>query len=311
MTLLRGSRPGRITLIVFRGRSRWPSIAVKVATKAEHFWALEREARSLKLVSRDLNDSIGASAPRHLGSLRTPKYSLLATTAVRGRRAELPSLTKSRSSRSDRHRLGRHIGGVRLWSRELRQAIPSNRQRTGLDVANRLHRYLEIETLPPLMAERLAEIAGEVGQITHKWNAQWQHGDVAPGNVLWFRGGVRLVDWEAASPYHDPWRDDAYLILSLARNIQNTSELGSSAALKLALDTESWVGRILASSYTEDWPHPLPIHRALVAVAVEHALMAHALKGSPNIWQEVVGTLVSDEEIRSSCDWLFRGVRSI
>lgn len=306
LSVLVGRRPGRSTLMVFRGRERWPSIVVKLATTEEGARHLPREARVLDLAERELEGFLDHPPPRHLDLLEEPELTALAITAVRGRRASLPDLTPAVPRWGDKRRLQSHLEGVRDWSRSLSKAGRSNRQpRDGQFIATRIQRFALLGDLAPELRERLEEFAHALQASNAQWTPLWQHGDVASGNVLWHRRRVRLVDWEAASPTHDPWRDDAYLILSLARAAQRTMRTSSiGAALVGALSSRSWAGRILASSYREYWPHPIPIGWAVLATTIEHAMEEEEHRAASAVWRGFAIDLVSSDQLRSRCDWL-------
>lgn len=310
LSVLMGRHPGRSTIIVFRGRERWPRIVVKLATDEEGATRLTREAGVLDHINRELQEFLDHPLPRHLGLLNESHLAALATTALRGRRATLPDLTVSEPKRNDRRRLQYHIDAVREWSRSLSQARTSVQQprHTGY-AAHRIQRFIDLSNPAKKTRGRLERLSAAMEASDARWLPCWQHGDVASGNVLWHRGRMRLVDWEAASPTHDPWRDDAYLILSLARAAQRT--MGSSSvspAFLGPLGSGSWPGRILESNYREFWPHPIPVGWAVVATTIENALKREKYGTTNAVWRNLAIDLVSDDRLRTKCNWLVPGL---
>jgi len=306
LAVLGGHRPGRATLMVFRGRERWPSIAVKLVTTPEDATHLSREAKSLDLANRELAGLMALPPPRHLGSIHERQFAALAITTVRGTRANLPDLTKPKPTRRDVRSLKSHVHAVRHWSRSLREAtVSDSATRDGRHLVDRIHRFIDLGDLPDDVIPRFQSLAVAMGRYPAKWSPRWQHGDVAPGNVLWRRGGIRLVDWEAASPSHDPWRDDSYLILSLARAAQHETAAPSvAAALRTTFGSGRWAGQVAESSYREDWPHPIPVSWAVMATTVEHALEGEEYGTTTSFWRDLAVDLLVDEELREMCKWL-------
>lgn len=305
LTVLMGTRPGRLTLVVFRRRERLPNLVVKLTTN-ENATHLTREARVLDLAQSELGRLVNQPLPRQLGFIQEPQLAALAITALRGHRAKLPDLTMSEARRNDRRRLQSHVDMVRDWSRSLREAgISDQLPRDGQFVAGRIERFIVLGKVGPKASDRLERLAEAMRASGVRWSPCWQHGDVAPGNVLWHRRRIRLVDWEAASPSHEPWRDDAYLILSLARVAQRAMGAASvSAAFQGPLASRSWAGRILASSYREEWPHPIPIGWAVIATVIEHALEREESDTTTATWRDLAVDLLCDDQFRATCNWL-------
>lgn len=306
VSVLLGRRPGRSTIFVFRGRDRWPQIVVKLATNEESATQLTREGRSLDLAHRELNGLLEQPLPRHLGSTQKPGLAVLATTALRGRRAMLPDLTWSLPRLGNRRQLRSHIDAVRAWSHSLSRVDGSDHiKRDGRHLADRIQRFTELGDVSDPVRERLESLAKVISASGLQWSPRWQHGDVAPGNVLWHKGRIRLVDWEAASPMHDPWRDDVYLILSLARVVQHRLKVSTvREAFLSALGSKDWGGRVLADSYREDWPYPIPIGWAVLMTTIEHALEREEYGIATAFWRDLAIDLVSDDDLRATCDWL-------
>jgi hypothetical protein len=306
VAVLNGRRPGRATLIVFRGGQRTPSIVVKLVTRLEDAGHISREARSLELANSQLVGLLDPPPPRLLGSTHQPGLAALAITAVPGRRSKLPDLAKAKPSRSDVHAVRRHIDSVRSWTRSLREVeMPEQPMRDGQQLADRVHRFIELGGLPAAVVPRIQHLAIAMEQMPVKWSPHWQHGDVAPGNVLWHKGRIRLVDWEAASPAHDPWRDDAYLLLSLGRATQHETGVSSvGSAIRAAFGSQSWAGRVAESSYRESWPHPIPVGWALISTTIEHALEREEYGATTPFWRDLAVDLLFDQDLRDSCGWL-------
>jgi hypothetical protein len=306
VSVLLGRRPGRSILFVFRGRDRWPQIVVKIATNEESARQLSREGRSLDRAKRELNGLLIQPLPRHLGSIQEPGVGVLATTALRGQRATLPDFTNSSPGWSDRRYLKSHIDAVRAWSRTLAKiGRPDTLKRDTHHSAERIERFIVLGNLSDPARVGFESLANAIARSGVSWSPRWQHGDIAPGNVLWHKGNIRLVDWEASSPEHDPWRDDAYLTLSLARLAQHRLNLSTvSDALQSALGSEDWAGRALADSYQVDWPHPIPIGWAMLTTTVEHALEREEYGTTTPYWRDLAIDLVCNDDLRATCEWL-------
>ena len=306
LAVLGGHRPGRATLMIFRGHERWPSIAVKLVTTPEDATHLSREARSLDLANRQLADLLALPPPQYLGLIREQQFAALAITAVPGRRANLPDLTKPKPTHRDVRALKSHVRAVRYWSHSLREATnPDQATRDGQHLADRIHRFIDLGDLSIDVVPRFQSLAVAMGRCPARWSPRWQHGDVASGNVLWRKGGIRLVDWEAASPAHDPWRDDAYLLLSLARAAQHETGAPSvAAALKTAFGSGRWAGQVAQSSYRETWAHPIPVGWAVMATTIEHALEGEECGTTTAFWRDLAVDLLVDEELGEVCGWL-------
>jgi hypothetical protein len=100
----------------------------------------------------------------------------------------------------------------------------------------------------------------------------WQHGDLAPGNVLLSRSGAQLIDWEHASPAHYPWHDAAYLalVLSLIAAYQTGSSV--SVAFDALYREDSWGGKLVRERIAEYWDSAAPIGKAITITAVDVAI---------------------------------------
>ncbi len=307
VSALWGHRPGRATLLVSHRGRRAPRIVVKLASRDIDPGHLLREHHALRTAAQDLPPDVTDTMPQSLGLYEDDDMVAFAMTAVEGRRSTVPALTSSRPSRRDRHRLERHVAEVRAWSARLREVSPSREMVALADsrIGDSLRIRPEPDTVAPAGRHRLRDILESRDLGTLRWEPVWQHGDVAVGNVLRFRGGVHLVDWETARHDHMPWRDDAHLLLSFARDAQRS--LGSdriATAMPRMLAPTTWGGQLLAGLYRERWPHPVPLGTALLLTALDCARPDVLGPDVARHWAQLAVDLTSDEVLRRSCPWL-------
>jgi hypothetical protein len=301
-----GGREGRVNLIFVDRRGRRARIVVKVGTRVANAGHVLRERDALGLAHTCLPLDITAGIPVPLELYDDGQVTALAMTALPGTVVRLPDLTRNRPRRQDAVRLAAHVRAVRGWSRRLAGAGAAcgptllNETRIGLAI----EALLSSGSVPPAPRSCLAGLHASLG-ASFGWEPVWQHGDVASGNALYHRGGIRFVDWEAARATHMPWLDDTYLILSLARSAQRS--LGTptvSSAMRQVLRRSSWCGDVLRSIYDDDWPHPIPLGMALLLTAIEQTRLPDESVDPASTWIRLVIDLLSDDELRRDCDWL-------
>ena len=300
--ILLGGRPGRASIVYADRGGQRPRVVVKVADPKVAGANIRREASALREAHAALPPEVTSAMPHPLGTLERERFVALAMSAVLGSRARLPSLVQQRPNRRDERLLVSHVRSVRSWSRRLAAASTeaTSIQLESSSVGRWAEQFCATDFVPTAARDALSSMLAD-GALSASWPQVWQHGDVASGNVLYHRGQVRLVDWEASSSTHPPWHDDAYLLLSLARTVDRTR---TRDGLLRSLSNRSYAGSALSEVYRADWPHPVPLGLALLLTALQQAGDPDATGYTSSHWTQLAVDLLIDETLRAECEWL-------
>lgn len=301
---LKGTRQDRMTLFYFARESRSPDLVVKIAGDVGERVPAQAEFRALTQVRSALRLDAFDLAPEALGLHRGQRYSAVALTPVPGRRIALPLLTRRSPSVLERRATLAYFRMADTVSRQLGTSLSSSLQARPLGaLSDQLASFRSLGSVSDQARERLSALEQRVATATGQYTPSWQHGDVAPGNLLVSRSGPRLIDWEAAGPHHQPWFDAAYSWLTIARLTQRQgSDWSASRALAHLHGEEGWLGRRLARETQRGWDHELPHRWAATFVAVELAL-TYGQAGQA-AWSPYVEAMLTDDSVRSRCTWM-------
>lgn len=303
-TVLFGRRSYTATVMLARGNVRSPQLAIKVDWSGGPRRRLEREYQTLLLARRQLPWSISRDIPVPLAFRNSGQAQALVTTVVAGTRVTLPSLVRTPSA-AKRRRLGRHVGAVRQWSRRLAGSTMHTSGNEPRRTTRVVEAFLEHFDHGPQGLEEMHAWERALASRQGLYRGRWQHGDVAHGNALYHAGKLSFIDWEAASPNHPPWTDDAYLILSLARTCQ--AELGVdrvSTAMRRGLGAGTWAGEALKRIYAADWPYTITIADAVLHTVISQALGPDDQEALEPHWVDLAIDLLTDWSLREECCWL-------
>ena len=301
--LLKGQRQQRVTVFYFAGAARRPAVVVKVAAHATWGSPARREFEALQAVRSAASPSLADAVPMPLGLYERGAVAAVAMEAVPGNRYDLPDLTRAHTSRFAQRAVRRYLAAAATVSADLAETAATGTSQPVATLASRVSTYRAQAPLSPAADGRLAGFIQTLAATDGRYVPAWQHGDVAPGNLLLTRDGPRLIDWEAAHPEHLPWFDRAYSWLSLARLTHRRAGSWSCArALVHLFDLRGSLGADLSRGTQERWDHPIPPRWAMALTAIELALTY----GEPGVevWTPYLEALLCDEDVRDACAWL-------
>lgn len=286
-----GRRPKRIGMAIISARrhqnrkatlmlsdeSRAPQVVVKLGWDAVSCEGIAQEYRILQAAHSQIPAQFSAKIPIPLDCVDLAGDTAMFTTAVGGRLSFLPEILGPRS-RSSSTLVRRYIDRVTQWSAGLSESTrkPTSKSRNLIDEYKR--------RFPG---------HGSIALRLPKWpdECAWQHGDPAIGNVLFTRSGLKVIDWEFASPNKLPWHDAAYLLLFMATVAARQERIGPIHAFEALYQEPSWCGDLVLGSINDSWPHSIEIGPALAVTALELALELH---DPYSIWSQFVPYLLSN-----------------
>lgn len=266
----------RFALIIADGWRR-PSVVAKVAQRGVDQAEVESEFSTLRDAYEELPLRFRSQMPAPLIIEHLDSGCAMFTTAVRGARPVLPQLL-GRRERLGVASLDSYLVASLAFARDLARATASDQGAAdeSLDEFSRLHGSHRLDALRE-----------------HTQTARcWQHGDPAPGNVLMTRTGVRLIDWEHASPDHYPWHDAAYQALVLSLIAANQTDSSVTEAFDAMYLGSSWAGNLVRARVAEYWDSPVPMSEALAITAVDVAIRRQR---SP-VWGDLARHLLSRDQ---------------
>lgn len=260
----------RVTVFVVPAGESVPRICVKASqTPADRSLLNEFQ------VLRRLHSSPGAEhsapvVPSALGCYHDEAGTLVATTVLDG--VPWPPSPGVDSGRSSTRRWIKACGTLADALQQLTQVQSADTpQESSADASVR--RFLQSR---PDIARSVGSLWVDRCARLPRYQRSWQHGDLAPGNLLRCGTTVGVLDWELAGGDYEPWFDLCYPLC-----LQNF-ETG-----RLALD--------LLTNYHEAvmkprWVYPVPPLLALATTAIQAAERAQALdRGSGRRWSDVAG----------------------
>jgi len=297
------SHTDRFIVFVHRGRAE-PQVAMKVASTALDADRLRNEYTALSRVRPLLDAELQKTIPEPLGVYDSGDFTVLATGVLRGKGVLVPALAGSGSvpARLVMRQLFRQTFE---WSRNLAHATRRVTPSGPSELAQLVEGF--IATLPHEPSLRnVRAFQKAVSESRMTWFAAWQHRDLAVGNVLRYRGNLRVVDWEHASPESEPWYDIASApgrMCHLALTQLGLSSM-KDAALRV-LPTDTWHGRILSNEMDSVWAYDVPLGWAVALSAMSVAKRHHDEgRQEPSPWGEFAIALLDDDELRSRASWL-------
>jgi hypothetical protein len=295
-----------IVFLISKGESR-PAAALKIAFTPQEEEFLQAEFRALSDVWPDVPSGMRDTVPQALGLDRVDGLLILATEVLEGRRLLVPHVT-GRASIYARRLVRRFLSGAFSWSNELARVSPQTMQDQAdeTDLQEMIEAFLTVHPVDERAQRDFRAFGRALGRERIRWTTSWQHRDVAVGNVLAHRGGLRFLDWEHASGRSEPWFDIAYAPGALALLAHRQSGFPSVRDAGLSvLGADAWAGRILRGEMERAWRHPLPL-----AWAVALAIMSTAVRrqrhgrGGWSNWGELAVCLVADRDFRRTAAWL-------
>ena len=303
--ILKGARQGRITAFYFTETSRAPVLVVKIAGNVGDRVPARNEFDALRRVRSSLPPRAVDLAPEALGLLHEGgSYAAVAMKAVAGKRMTLPVLARRSPSIFERRATLAYLKTAAEVSRQLETLVSGVPQPRSLGaLSDQLAAFRSLGSVSRAAQEGLSELERHLAASTSRYTPSWQHGDVAPGNLLLGPSGAHLVDWEAARPDHAPWFDVTYSWLTLARLTQRQGgDWSAGRALAHLYSENGWLGERLAQQTQQAWPHELPRRWAATLVAVDLA-MTYGEAGVA-VWSPYIEALLTDDTVREHCHWM-------
>ena len=210
----------KATVLAFPHRSGVPTLVVKVATTPGARSSVEREAGALRRVAQLDPGLVDDTVPRLLDLQHHGDHTLFVSTAKQG----VPFSTKYHQWRhtSTAHRVRADFAAASSW----------------------LERFAERADLPRLptswparlcarwpgdpVADRVAHLAGGLGQSLAIDRGTVVHGDFWCGNLLREAGAVSgVVDWEHADFGADPVRDRVRFVVGYTLYLDRHTRAGA------------------------------------------------------------------------------------
>lgn len=302
--LLKGTRKNRITGFYFAETSRTPVLVVKIAGNVGDRVPARDEFEALHRVRSSLPPRTAHLVPEPRGLHEGESYAAVAMRAVAGKRLTLPVLTRRSASAFERRSTLAYLRTAEEVSRHLGSLLSGGSESRPLGVfSDQLAAFRSLGSVSTSAQERLSELERSLDACPSRYTPSWQHGDVAPGNLLLGRSGARLVDWEAARPDHPPWFDVTYSWLTLARLVQRQGgDWSARRALTHLYKENGWLGGHLARQTQQAWPHELPRGWAATLVAVDLATMYG--DAGVAVWSPYIEALLTDDTVRAQCRWM-------
>jgi hypothetical protein len=296
-----------IVFLISKGESR-PAAAVKIAFTPQEEEYLQAEFRALSDVWPDVPSGMRNTIPQALALDRVGGLLMLATEVLEGRRLLVPHVT-GRGSIHARRLVRRFLSGAFSWSNELARVSPQptqDHEADETDLQEMVEAFLAVHPVDEGARGDFRSFGRALGRERIRWTPSWQHRDVAVGNVLAHKGGLRFLDWEHASARSEPWFDTAYApgALALLAHRQSAFQSVRDAGLSV-LGADAWAGRILHREMERAWGHPLPLAWAVALVIMGTTVrrQRHG-RGGWNSWGELAVCLVADRDFRRTVAWL-------
>lgn len=268
--------------VLLADRFRPFQVAVKVGWSESSRRGIHSEFQLLKAARAGLPARIAETLPAALDLVSTEGALALFASAVGGARPAIPDLLGP-TDRIGKSAVDRYLETTMAWSFDLARAT-----RVDTGAPNPIADY-PAQFSDKVDADRLLALIPP--------ERAWQHGDPAPGNVLMTGRGVRLVDWEHASPVSLPWHDLAYMVPVMAIVAAGQRSIRPVEAFDALFRAGSWCGEIIRRRLSEVWSHTIDVADAVVITALEVALA----RGHANpAWHDLANHLL----LRNGPAWL-------
>lgn len=299
-----GQRGARATLAYFADTGSKPALIVKVCGRSQDRDPARSEYEALSAVEETTGLLGGRLHPRPFGCLTTPGFSAVSMEALDGRRLELVGLSRPGSRWLSRRRFSSYVSDTRRIVRTMASHDDGDARRDGLRLATAGRRLLEADVLRIKTQDLLEEQVARLEKSSAAWRPTWQHGDLAPGNILRTGQGLRLIDWEDARPDRFPWHDLCYVPLTVCRLIEREAvRWPPPRAVVHALATDRWSGAILRRALTDEWTFDLSIEDGLLTTLIDLTERTLAC-GRVSLWAHYLDAILTDAEVRRRCAWL-------
>lgn len=189
-----------LDIMWFHGDDRFPRVVTKLDREQG---ALEREFENLAFVHSRVSDCV----PRPFDFLKLGDFWALWMEGVPGFPANIGRSAKMR------HSIVKALVSIHT-------AVHGETKRTGDE------RYRQMVCDPLQVLTQFGDSAAvrtECGRLSQKIDKEWvdslpvfpQHGDLYPGNIIWFRDQPHVLDWESFGDVDLPFYDLLILLVSL------------------------------------------------------------------------------------------------
>lgn len=199
--------PRRGVILVGAEERRTFAVVLKVALEPSSNLALARESARMREVASLFEErQLPALVPRVIDQFQWNDLNVVVQEFRRGSPIEVPlGGSRGKGNRS----ATRYVGTVQSVSQSLARLAPARTQ-SARGVFERFAQHAERAGEGVLASE-----SRRLSRLPVQFPIGWQHGDLAPGNLLVHRRLVTVIDWEMARPDLPLFFDLAYAYLSL------------------------------------------------------------------------------------------------
>jgi hypothetical protein len=300
--------PPRLTALVASPGERRPAVVLKLAFLDEDTGFLELEHAALCAVRSSIPPHLRPTVPKPLGL--EPVAGLLVESVV-GVGGRSPLVLPMRFHRSvlGSTLLRRYLRVTFEWTRKLAVSTGNGRYADERELVGIVDDFTHLMETSGASTRGLEQFRRELNRSQIRWQPCWQHGDLAPGNVLLDRRYLVVLDWEFARSDCEPWFDTAYNVLGLAlQPLDQGIAKDAATSLLMTLSTQAWKGRATRDVLLESWAWPLPPAWVLPLTGMKVALRDEAGGRSRYLrWGHAVTELLTNREVRQSAAWIALG----